>query len=241
MVNKTVSVCITSFNRFDFLKQTIDSFMALNTYPIERFIVIEDSTEIEIQQKLISEYGNKIDFIFNETNLGQALSIDKAYKTITSEYIFHSEDDYLYVGNPHFIADSISILEERKDVHQVWLRHIENYLVSHGEEALNGEEDVRFFEDEVLYTSANVPYRMLRVPHWGSWCGFSWNPGLRRTADYHQFFPNGYAYHIKLGEVGFEVEWRCNLHVFEQGYRAAFLINGACNNMGHNASTFRYD
>lgn len=237
---KTVTVCVTSYNRFDLLKQTIDSFRSLNTYPIERFIVIEDSTKEDIKKKIIGEYGNSIDLIFNEVNIGQPCSIDRAYRTIRSEYVFHTEDDYLYSGNQNFIQDSISILEDREDVHQVWLRHLENYLVSHGPEALYGEDDVRFFEDTVLYTSTNVPYRMLRLPHWGSWCGFSWNPGLRRMKDYHRLFPNGYKPYIMPGEVGFQTEYRCNIHAMENGYRAAFLVHGACDNMGHELSTFTY-
>ena len=238
--NKTVTVCITSYERFDLLKQTIDSFMSLNTYAIERFIVAEDSARPEMRDRISEEYGDTIDLIYNEVNLGQPRSIDKAFKTITTDYIFHTEDDYLYSGNADFIQDSICILEERSDVHQVWLRHLEDYLVSHGPAALYGEEGTRFFEDEVLFTSTQVPYRMLRLPHWGSWCGFSWNPGLRRTSDYHKFFPDGYAVHVQPGDVGYQAEFRCNVHAMVNGYRAAFLVNGACNNMGNEASTFTY-
>ena len=237
---KTVTVCVTSYDRFDLLKQTIDSFMSLNTYAIERFVVVEDSAKLEMRDKIFKEYGDSIDLIFNEINLGQPRSIDKAYKTITTDYIFHTEDDYLYFGNPHFIQDSICILEERGDVHQVWLRHLENYLVSHGLAALCGEDGIRFFEDEVLFTSARVPYRMLRLPHWGSWCGFSWNPGLRRTCDYRRLFPDGYAAHVQPGKIGFHAEYACNVHAMKNEYRAAFLVNGACNNVGHEASTFSY-
>jgi len=238
--NKTVTVCVTSYGRFEMLKQTIDSFMSLNTYAIERFIVVEDSASLEMKDRIIQEYGDTVDLIFNEVNLGQPRSIDKAYKTITTDYIFHTEDDYLYLGNPNFIQDSICILEERSDVHQVWLRHLEDYLVSHGPAALHGEEGIRLFEDEVLFTSTRVPYRMLRLPHWGSWCGFSWNPGLRRTSDYRRLFPDGYAVHVPPGEVGFQAEFRCNVHAMENGYRAALLVDGACNNMGHEGSTFNY-
>lgn len=240
MQNKTVTVCVTSYDRFDLLKQTIDSFRSLNTHAIERFIVVEDSAKPEMRDRISREYGDTIDLIFNEVNLGQPRSIDKAYRTITTDYIFHTEDDYLYVGNPNFIQDSIVILEERADVHQVWLRHLENYLVSHGRAALDGEDGVRFFEDEVLFTTTRVPYRLVRLPHWGSWCGFSWNPGLRRTSDYRRLFPDGYAAHVAPDKVGFEAEYCCNLHAMENGYRAAFMVDGACNNVGHEASTFTY-
>jgi hypothetical protein len=186
-----------------------------------------------MKNKILSTYGDKVHLIFNETNLGQPSSIDKAYNTVESEYIFHSEDDYQYIGNPLFIADSINILEDRKDVHQVWLRHLPNYEVSHGKEGLNQ------FEPEILHTSGNVPYRMLKLPHCGNWCGFSWNPGLRRTNDYKALFPNGYAVHVGPGEKGSLAEYRCNEHAMKNGYRAALLLNGACNNMGQHVSTYK--
>ncbi len=233
MEDKKVTVIITSYNRFDLLKKTIDSFLALNNYPIERFVVIEDSTKPEMKQKITDTFGDKVELIFNDVNLGQPKSIDKAYKTVTTEYIFHSEDDYQYIGNPNFIKDSMDILEERKDVHQIWLRHLENYFVSHG------AEGAKQFELDILLTSTNVPYRMLKLPHCGNWCGFSWNPGLRRTGDYNRLFPNGYAHHVGAGETGSLAEYRSNAHAMENGYRAAFLVNGACNNMGQNVSTYK--
>ncbi len=239
-VGKTVTVCVTSYDRFERLKQTIDSFRALNAYPIERFVVIEDSAKPEMRKKIIEEYGASVDLIFNEKNLGQPSSIDKAYRTIFTEYIFHTEDDYRYAGNPNFIGDSINILEERRDVHQVWLRHEQDYLHSHGLDALYGPVGIRFFEEDVLLTSNGVPYRMVRFPNWGAWCGFSWNPGLRRTSDYRRLFPEGYAAHVPPGEIGFRAEFHCNVHAMRNGYRAALLVNGACYNAGHDASTFRY-
>lgn len=233
MSDKKVTVVITSYNRFEFLKKTIDSFLTLNTYPIERFLVIEDSTKQEIKHQILGTYKDKVELIFNETNLGQPLSIDKAYKTVNTEYIFHSEDDYLYTGNPNFIKDSMDILEEKKSINQIWLRHLDNYIVSHGAEGLNQ------FEKDTLLTSTNVPYRMLKVPHCGNWCGFSWNPGLRRTDDYNRLFPNGYGFHVKPGQKGAHAEYSNNVHAMANGYTAALLVNGACLNMGQDVSTHR--
>jgi glycosyltransferase involved in cell wall biosynthesis len=230
---KTVSVCITSYNRFDLLKQTVDSLLFLNTYPIQKIVIIEDSTNVDMRDKITSYFGHKIDLIFNDANLGQVRSIYKAYSQIDSEYIFHSEDDYLYNGNANFIQDSIDILEARSDVKQVWLRHLTNYAVSHG------PAGITMFEPTVLTTTTNVGYRMLVCPHFGDWCGFSWNPGLRRKSDYLDMFPNGYAEFMQPGEGGVHSEHRCNLYALKNGYRAALLVNGACLNMGHNVSTYK--
>lgn len=69
-MTKTFTLCITSFNRFDLLKQTVDSFLATNNYPIERIIIIEDSARQDMKNKIENYFGDKIDFIFNEQNIG---------------------------------------------------------------------------------------------------------------------------------------------------------------------------
>lgn len=228
----SVSLCITSYNRFHFLVQTVNSFLALNSYPLEKIVIIEDSTNLIMREQILSTWGDKIELIFNDIRLGQPASIDKAYQTITSKYIFHSEDDYLYEGNTNFIKDSIDILEERSDVHQIWCRHrddLSNYLGD-----LNS-----ILESNTLYTSTNIPYQLLFPRIGGDWCGFSWNPGLRRLSDYQTMFPNGLADCVMPGDVSSLAEARCDHHAREQGYRAAYLINACCRDKGRAQSTFK--
>ena len=59
------------------LEQSINSFLQLNTYPIEKIIVCEDSARQEIKEKILNKFSNKIELIFNEQTIGQAPSIDK--------------------------------------------------------------------------------------------------------------------------------------------------------------------
>ncbi len=230
-MKNTVTVCLTSYNRFNLLKQTVDSFLELNSYPIEKFIVTEDSANLEMKKKIENEYKDKVKLIFNEKNLGLLQSIDNMYNMVKTEYIFHSEDDYKYDGNPNFMQDSIDILTENNNINQIWIRHLNNYTVSHGKNILNR------LESEALQTSTGVKYRM--VKNNGSWCGFSFNPGLRRLSDYKRLFPSGYIKHIQKGH-GVCSEFACNQHAKENGYRAALLTNGACHNMGQHISTYKW-
>lgn len=226
----SVTAVFTSYNRFDLLVQTIDSFMNLNSYPLDRIILIEDSTDEKTRMELEDYLEDKdIDFIFNEENLGQPASIDKAYAEVESDYIFHGEDDYIFSGNSEFIQNSIDILEERSDVHQIWMRHMDDYVATHGIEGM--------FDEEMFVTESGVEYRMVSYPNpIGPWCGFSWNPGVRRTSDYRRLFPNGYQEYIQPEDPSFVAEFRCNYHALENGYRAALLVNGACQNVGQGLS-----
>lgn len=216
-----ITVCITSYDRFDLLKQTINSFNNLNTYPIERIVVIEDSTKVEMRDKIINEFGNKVDLIFNEQRIGQAPSLDKMYNTVTTQYIFHTEDDYFYSGNANFIKDSVELLEERQDVYQVWIKHTSDW------------NNLNHYDTDIFHTSTGIPYGMLKSPC-DVWCGFSWFPGLRRTDDYHRFFPNGFKQFLtpQYLKSGVETEAACSVHVCNQGYRAAYLVNTSCSHKG---------
>jgi hypothetical protein len=214
------------------LKQMVDSFCELNSYPIEEIIIIEDSGNLDMKDKITNYFGNKVKLIYNDKTLGQAKSIDKLYNCVKSDYIFHSEDDYLYEGNSNFLKDSIDILEERSDIHQIWLRYWNDYDDTHGTQFLS-----TILEDNELTTITGVKYKMIKSPHYG-WCGFSWNSGLRRLIDYKNMFPNGFQEHIKNNEVGSLAESLCDKIAASNNYRAAYLVNPACKDKGRNNSTY---
>jgi len=221
-MNKGVTFCLTSCNRFDLLQITLNSFFAINTYPIEKFIVIEDSGLIEMKDKIFGAYGDKVQLIFNDVNLGPYRSIDKMYQQVETEYIFHSEDDWKFNTNSNLVKDSIEILEERKDINQVWVRT---------------DIDRSWIENEINNTSTNVPYQMVKNNHLGDWCGFSHNPGLRRKSDYLNMFPGGYSSLIINNQPAVNTEHNCNIHAGKQGYRAASLVNTSCVHIGAGRTT----
>ena len=126
-MSSKVTVCLTSCNRFDLLKTTVDSFLSLNSYPIERFIITEDSGNIDMLNNIKNYFKDKVEVVFNPINLGAYKSIDNMYNMVNTEYIFHSEDDWHYSSNKNFIQESLNILDERKDLHQIWLRSINEF------------------------------------------------------------------------------------------------------------------
>jgi len=222
---KPVTVCLTSCNRFDLLKKTLDNFFAINTYPIDKFLISEDSVDQSMKNKILSAYGNKVELIFNEKNLGLYKSIDNLYASVNTEYIFHMEDDWIISLNPNFIKDSMDILDERTDIHQVWIRSISEFP--------------QWIEPEVNITKTNVNYRFVMKNHLGSWSGFSFNPGLRRKSDYLRIFPNGYSYFADPNVFQGIPEFTCNNHAITFDYRAAILTNSKCTHIGVGRTTLK--
>lgn len=220
-----VTVCLTSCNRFHLLQRTLDSFFRINSYPIEKFIITEDSGNVEMRDKILSKYGDKIQLIFNESNLGLFKSIDNMYAQVETDYIFHCEDDWEFYGNTAFMQESIDILEDRKDIHQVWLRPI-NSIAS-------------WVEDCVYRTHKGFDFKMMKADHCGNWNGFSLNSSCRRMSDYKLMFPNGMYEFILPGQSIVHSEHNCMLNTKKFNYRAAILLKDACDHIGQGQSTYK--
>lgn len=214
---KEVTVCITSCGRWNLLQATLNSFLRLNKYPIAKYLLHEDSGDIRIFEKIQEKYP-MFHLIRSEENVGLLKSIDKLYDLVETEYIFHLEDDWIFENNPDFIQQSLKVLEN-PNIHQVWIRQgiPEDWLE---QEDLGG-------------------YRMVKNCHFGDWCGFSFNPGLRRLSDYKQIFPNGYNALNTHGTNSVFNEHECNQVASSQGYRAAILNNRVCRHLGEGKSTYK--
>jgi GT2 family glycosyltransferase len=167
-----VTLVITSCNRFDLLKKTLESFSKKNTYPIKEIIIIEDSGNLEIRNIIPDQWIDHIKLIINEKNLGQIKSIDLAYKEVTTDYIFHCEDDWLFYRNG-FIEDSMKILESDKSILTVWLRDIEKDI----------EKNYPFHYVFDEKTIDKISFYQLGSEN-PDWRGFTFNPTLKRKSDY---------------------------------------------------------
>lgn len=223
-----ITFCLTSSGRIDLLTQTLESFFKLNTYPIAKFIINEDCGDqwkiTEVSQRIydiFNRFGHRVQIIGSPEKRGQSASIDAMYALVETEYIFHSEDDWRFEGNPNFIEDSIKILEARKDIHQVWIRHRFNHGHPVGQmEQVSG-----------VYCSE------LERNFLGGWSGFTWNPGVRRLSDYKRMFPEGFN---ALCKDGNGTEKECSEHANRFDYKAIALMDGACLHIGADHHTENY-
>ena len=167
-----VTLVITSCNRFDLLKKTLESFSKNNTYPIKEIIIIEDSGNPKIRNIIPNQWLDNTKLIINEKNLGQIKSIDLAYQEVKTDYIFHCEDDWLFYRSG-FIEDSMTILESDQSILTVWLRDIEKDI----------EKNYPFhyvFNEKKI---DKISFYQLGSKS-SDWRGFTFNPTLKRKSDY---------------------------------------------------------
>lgn len=206
---KEVTLVITSCGRFDLLKETLDSFFEYNTYPIKKIIITEDSTERKKLEKLISKYDDKnqnFKLIVNKIRLGQLKSIDKAYREIDTEYIFHCEDDWRFFKKG-FIEKSMELLEEDEKILVVGLREKEDFVQD-------------FFYDKDYISKTGEKYYNVKGEI------FTYNPALRRKKDMDLF-----GLHEKLENQRYE-EVLSNFYK-DRGFKSIFLKEPAVEHIGN--------
>lgn len=165
-----VDVILTSFARFDLLRKTIESFLRFNSYDINRFMVLDDKGELNMNEEerelffqLKRDFRGVIKFWHNTSRCGQIRTLDMLWGSTTTDYVFCMEDDWEFYRE-RFIEDSLAYLEEHPFCIQLWLREL-NDTNSHPVEQIG--DTMR-----------------LKIGHKEIWNGFSFNPGLKRRCDY---------------------------------------------------------
>lgn len=171
-----VTFVLTSCGRWDLLTETLRSFFACNTVSFDRCLVIEDSGSPEVRE-VVGRIGAPIDVIVNDPRLGQLASIDRVYAEVRSPYVFHCEDDWrFYRGG--FIEDSLMLLDAFPEATMVGCRRMGG----------DGGHD-RLMLAAPVEAYRNVAFRRVDTKAFPPWGGYSFNPGLRRLADYREVAP----------------------------------------------------
>jgi glycosyltransferase involved in cell wall biosynthesis len=226
-----VTAVITSYNRFDLLQKTVDS---LEKYFKGEIIIIEDSANPEMWEKIDSKYAHHT-LIFNAQNLGLIQSIDRAYSYVETPYVFHSEDDYLFLKDG-FIEKSVEVLDSDPMINMVWIKGLEE------------AKRTRYPLSE-LKMAGNTPYHIVlpksNMPNHG-WKGFCFQCGLRRMVAYQKVAPydslisqwtdeNGKVWggtHITNREKA------CDAAYHKLGYKSAILTEKYAEHLGYGRSTY---
>lgn len=197
------TLVITSCDRHDLLKQTLDSFIeAVDQFPTYT-IIVEDSSVSRpgwLSEPKYRQLG-QLTWLDNGVRMGQVYSLDRAYSEIKTEYAVHLEDDWLFEeGN--FIGRSFEILKTYPQIIQVSWR---------GSDA-NGHP---------LIDDGQYPFK-LQEPYWGGyWGGWSWNPCLLRVKQAQELVMP--RIRRRLGQHGLGFEAEVSKHLLDAGFRIAVL------------------
>jgi len=212
-----VTAVLTSCGRFDLLRRTLDSFFRHNTYPLRDFFLIEDSAKAGVENCIPESVRGLVRVRVNRRSVGQVAAVDKVYAEVTTPYIFHLEDDWLFY-RPGFIEDSRKILQAEPHALLVQLRSYHHDL------AYYGVRPLRLGARRVV---DGVAFYRLESGQAHSQC-FSFNPGLRRRGDY----PAGGYTALAGGGTGADAEVAASGHYAARGYFQVALENDAVQHTG---------
>ena len=225
-----VTMVITSCNRPHLLDKTLESFIKYNTYPISKTILLDDSGIIGCNEPVVEKYKGVLNItsLYNKENMSQIKSIDKLYSYVRTKYVFHCEEDWDFL-QPQFIEKSKQVFDENPDekIFTVWLRpHHETS--AHPITFDNKKRGYYEMQRDFSYISKGIEY---------TWCGVTFNPGLRKTEDIYVLHPlfNHCKTIVKNGKTyPMEGEYTINDEYRKRGYFAYILDDphGHVNHIG---------
>lgn len=217
-VKSDITVILTSCGRVDLLRETLKSLKDTFGRPF-RSMMTDDSApvgnDLRVLMGVAKEYGAEL-FTFREKH-GQAWCLDFLYSRVTTPYLFHCEDDWLFLSTG-YVEASMEILEQCPEVAVIGMDMNDEFrrlgAVGQQHELPSG---VVYFEHPVWrIDDQHNP--------WHGWRGW----GVKRTEDYQ-----------KLGRFqDYETEDAFDNHFHTLGLKSVWLDKTYVEHLGYGRSTF---
>jgi hypothetical protein len=179
---------VTSCNRHDLLKRTLESFtVCAKMIPVRTVIVEDSNSEAPSWFRDLGKLGTKV-WLNNGERMGQAYSVSRLIDEASSDYAFWLEDDWDFVQQG-FMQPSFDILTRHPEIIQVSLR---------GNDC-NGHPIIH---------DGRYGFK-IQEPNWkGGWGGWSFNPSVVRVSDLKRvqpiisksFFQSGLGCELELSK-----------------------------------------
>lgn len=206
MTLDNVTLCLTIGRRPDNLKQTLESLLARLDF--KHIIAINDFGDEETN-KVFLEYCPSGELISLGYNLGHHKAIDLIYSKVTTDYIFHCEDDWFFDTTPD-IQQSIHIIEHNPDITSICFRKIQDFPFSDDEKS-----KVKILSNDLK------GYARLDYLH-DQWHGYTFNPHIAKRQLWEQNKPFSQ----------FNKERHLSRYLRRKGMYVLFLEQGNCRHIG---------
>lgn len=139
-----LSVCVVTYNHYEYIEQALDSILAQKTnFPVE-VIVADDASPDGTAELVEKKYGDKVRLIKREKNVGLSRNLYECMTAANGKYIYtHAGDDWLKLND--MFQRHVDFLEA----------HSEYSAVSHWTDIVNEEGNV-----EGLIKNTNLTYSL---------------------------------------------------------------------------------
>lgn len=113
MAKNKISVCLASYNGINYIKEQIESILALIS--LEDEVIVCDDASTDSTCGIIKSFNDsRIKLIKNNTNLGPVKTFERALSYAKGEYIFLSDQDDIWEAEK--VEKTLKIFEENPDL-----------------------------------------------------------------------------------------------------------------------------
>ncbi|WP_201543023.1 glycosyltransferase [Psychrobacter immobilis] len=205
-----ITLCLTIGKRPELLHQTLTSLLA--KYHFENVIAINDFGDKETNDVFLGLCPHGI-LLNQENHIGHHRAVDKMYQYVTTDYIFHCEDDW-YFDSELNIASYIELLKTDPCITSVCLRKILDFPFS--------DEDLMKVE---YLDTIPVKAAKLTALH-EQWHGYTFNPHIISVDTWKE-----------IGNFStYKKERHISRWLRKKGKYIFFLKEGVCYHIGENNS-----
>lgn len=201
-----ISLCLTIGRRPTLLKETLNSLLYREDF--QQIIAINDFRD-QATNDVFKELCPAGILINLDEQVGHHRAVDLMYSKVSSPYIFHCEDDWLF-NSDLMIDESIRLLQLNKNIGSVCLRKIEDFNLSVEQQSKiisSQHEEIEFCRLDGMHEQ---------------WHGFTFNPHVTSLLQWKEFGPYS----------AFKKERHISRNLRSSGIFVAYLQPGSCVHIG---------
>lgn len=224
-MDEKVTFTITTSRRLSLFIKTMESFLkrCKDKERIVRWICCDDRSS----SSDFSAMKNKYPFIefYRSPKPGQAANLNFLFSKVKTEWIFHNEDDWLFIRDGKFIGEMLKIARSDKRIRNIVLRHWRGVYVK------NGDLEYRVH----VYYEHCGPNHIKRADM--KWFGYSLNPGLQHKPTIDALG----SYNEDAGIVGYQGRFFDRPQAMQynkMGLKRANLMQGYIEHIGDRLSAY---
>ena len=209
-MNCEIDLCLTIGRRPSLLRQTLDSLLPRANF--KKIIAMNDFRDQETNDVFKELCPSGILINLNE-QVGHHRAVDLMYSKVSSPYILHCEDDWLFNSNL-MMDESIQLLKSNEKIGSVCLREIKDFN-------LNEEQESK----KITQQHGDIKFSRLDGTH-EEWHGFTFNPHVTSLSQWKEFGPYS----------AFKKERHISRKLRNAGTFVAYLQPGSCVHIGFDDS-----
>lgn len=205
-MNSEIDLCLTIGRRPSLLRQTLESL--LHRANFKQIIAINDFRDPATNDVFNELCPEGILINMNE-QLGHHRAVDLMYSKVSSPYILHCEDDWLFTSEL-MLDESMQLLRWNKNIGSVCLRKIEDFN-------LNEEQELK----KIIEQHGDIKFCRLDGTH-EQWHGYTFNPHVTSLSQWRRLGPYS----------AFKKERHISRKLRSAGTFVAYLQPGSCVHIG---------